>query len=546
MLNTLGTDFGTFYSTAANTVGIGFTPTTTVPSLAVFKVNKTGAATFGTSVSTDDNILIQPYTGGSNSFAGRITTVDLTAGRIYTLPDANGTLAVSASGNIALSSAGDISFTGALPVANGGTGATTLTGILKGNGTSAFTVATAGTDYSAGTSSLATGILKSTTSTGALSIAVAGDFPTLNQNTTGSAAILTTARNIYGNSFNGSADLNQVIASTYGGTGINNAGRTLTINTNSGTLAFPGASTTMTFPTTSATLARTDAANTFTGASTASAWVLTSPTITTGITPTTDNGAALGSTGNKFSDLFLASGGAIDFNAGNVTLTHAAGSLTVAGGGIVSAAGSSTLTPLKITNGALATTSVAGGIENDGITLYSSTTDGDRGVVPSQKFTSSTATFAFPNDANANPVFETSDDAFNVVAGTSYFFEGSYELTGMGGTTRTVSSLFAGTATLTSIAYDATISSGNANALSTTQSTKKCVTATANVLNATSTSAASWVYVRGIVRINGGGTFIPQLKLSAAPGGTILVSTNSWFRMYPIGTNTVIKSGNIN
>jgi hypothetical protein len=34
-----------------------------------------------------------------------------------------------------------------LPVANGGSGATTLTGVLKGNGTSAFTAATAGTDY---------------------------------------------------------------------------------------------------------------------------------------------------------------------------------------------------------------------------------------------------------------------------------------------------------------------------------------------------------------------------------------------------------------
>jgi hypothetical protein len=80
-----------------------------------------------------------------------------------------------------------------LPVATGGTGATTLTGVLKGNGTSAFTAATSGTDYSAGTSALATGILKSTTTTGALTIAVAADFPTLNQNTTGTAANLTSA-----------------------------------------------------------------------------------------------------------------------------------------------------------------------------------------------------------------------------------------------------------------------------------------------------------------------------------------------------------------
>lgn len=39
------------------------------------------------------------------------------------------------------------SVTGTLAVANGGTGATTLTGVIKGNGTSAFTAATAGTDY---------------------------------------------------------------------------------------------------------------------------------------------------------------------------------------------------------------------------------------------------------------------------------------------------------------------------------------------------------------------------------------------------------------
>lgn len=67
--------------------------------------------------------------------------------------------------------------------------------------------------------SLGTGIVKNTTTTGVLSIAVAGDFPTLNQNTTGSAATLTTARAIYGNNFDGSAALTQVIASTYGGTG---------------------------------------------------------------------------------------------------------------------------------------------------------------------------------------------------------------------------------------------------------------------------------------------------------------------------------------
>lgn len=80
---------------------------------------------------------------------------------------------------------------GTLAVGKGGTGATSITGLVKGNGASAMTAATSGTDYAPGTSALGTGIVKSTTGTGALTIAVAGDFPTLNQNTTGTAALAT-------------------------------------------------------------------------------------------------------------------------------------------------------------------------------------------------------------------------------------------------------------------------------------------------------------------------------------------------------------------
>lgn len=71
----------------------------------------------------------------------------------------------------------------------------TLTGDSSGSGTTS--IATTVTKIN-GTSlaGLATGILKNTTGTGVPSIAVAADFPTLNQNTTGSAATLTTGRTI--------------------------------------------------------------------------------------------------------------------------------------------------------------------------------------------------------------------------------------------------------------------------------------------------------------------------------------------------------------
>ena len=65
---------------------------------------------------------------------------------------------------------------------------------------------------------LGTGIIKNTTTTGVLSIAIAGDFPTLNQNTTGSAGsvanTLTIGTGLSGTSFNGSAAVTVAIDST--------------------------------------------------------------------------------------------------------------------------------------------------------------------------------------------------------------------------------------------------------------------------------------------------------------------------------------------
>lgn len=120
--------------------------------------------------------------------------------------------------------------------------------------------------------------------------------------------------------------INGLIISTTTGTLTMTNGKTLAVTN---TLTLSGTdSTVMTFPTTSATIARTDAGNTFTGASTASAWVLTSPTITTKISPTTDDGAPLGDTTHNFADLFLATGGVINYANGNVTITHSSGLLT--------------------------------------------------------------------------------------------------------------------------------------------------------------------------------------------------------------------------
>jgi len=107
--------------------------------------NTTNALTLGTGLSgTSFN--------GSAAVTAAIANTAVTAGSygsaanvaVFTV-NAQGQL--TAASNTAIAIAASQITSGTLGVANGGTGASTLTGVLKGNGTSAFTAATAGTDY---------------------------------------------------------------------------------------------------------------------------------------------------------------------------------------------------------------------------------------------------------------------------------------------------------------------------------------------------------------------------------------------------------------
>jgi len=104
---------------------------------------------------------IQPFTSGATVTFGQVsfpsgvvgalnaTTLDSQSGAYYR-DAANLTGTINAT---QLNSQPDSYYlnlanvTGTLPVSKGGSGATTLSGILKGNGTAAFSAATAGTDY---------------------------------------------------------------------------------------------------------------------------------------------------------------------------------------------------------------------------------------------------------------------------------------------------------------------------------------------------------------------------------------------------------------
>lgn len=220
---------------------------------------------------TQDAVKLSPRAGGTGSYIANITTAALTANRTITIPDSTGTIVLgggtcsgtssgtntgdqtSVSGNAGTATAlqtprtiGGSTFDGTAnvtsfpsPGAIGGTtpAAGTFTNVTaiaaatqdavklspRAGGTSSFVSSITTTTLTANrviTLPDATGtvVLGGGTCSGTSSGTNTGDQTSVSGNA-GTATTLQTARNIYGNSFDGSADLAQIIASTYGGTG---------------------------------------------------------------------------------------------------------------------------------------------------------------------------------------------------------------------------------------------------------------------------------------------------------------------------------------
>lgn len=121
--------------------------------------------------------------------------------------------------------------------------------------------------------------------------------------------------------------------------------------------------------------------------------------------------------------------------------------------------------------------------------------------------------------------------------GVLYEFEGSFLLLKTAGaTSHNISFGFGGTATLTSIGWQAV---GNCNTTANmgwnnigtvygvSVTAQQIIGSTANVTN------YAVILVRGTVLVNAGGTFIPQYTLSAAPGGAYSTKVGSFFALTP-------------
>ena len=247
---------------------------------------------------------------------------------------------------------------------------------------------------------------------------------------------------------------------------------------------------------------------------------------------------ATGSNGSA-NDIVFATGGFATANE-KARLLNSTGQLRVKG--LLAQAGTATVPPLVLTSGTNLTTASAGSVEYDGLAFYATPTTGTgRTVVDTFGYYAVGATpRSLTSATGAQSAFGV---GYTVQGSTTYQFEIVLNLTLGTTTTRTTAFNFGGTATLTS-GYLNALTVVNATGAQTAPTMAFTSTvATALILNASSTTAGLTTRITGVLRVNAGGTIIPQVTFSAAPGGTNQVNTNSFMFIRPIGTSTATSVG---
>jgi len=198
------------------------------------------------------------------------------------------------------------------------------------------------------------------------------------------------------------------------------------------------------------------------------------------------------------------------------------------------------MSSIVLTADTLLGTPTIGSVEFDGKAFYNTAQGTQRGIIPGAQFFRLESNLAGANVSTVQSVFGVS---VTLSTSTIYAFEAMYYFNKTAGATpHTLGIGYGGSATLNSILWDAIGFDGTA-ALPQRATASIAIAASATAANQTfSGSIASGAEtivanIKGMVSINGGGTFTPQYTLSAAPGGAYSTMANSYFLIYRIGAS---------
>lgn len=210
-------------------------------------------------------------------------------------------------------------------------------------------------------------------------------------------------------------------------------------------------------------------------------------------------------------------------------------------GAVFIAAGTSSQAPINLTSGTNLTTAAAGAVEYDGTCIYGTAAASSRQVVDCEQFIKLTAAYTLTSQTAAQKMFNsTTNGAVTVQGSTTYFFECSFSLTAMSPTSGSYGFAFGGTATLTSQKWKAL--ANKADLATPTAALMSDNTAASVTLATANTTTTGSCLIKGVIRVNAGGTLIPQVSLGKAAAA--IVGTDSYFRIWPAGAGSVTNVGN--
>ena len=206
-------------------------------------------------------------------------------------------------------------------------------------------------------------------------------------------------------------------------------------------------------------------------------------------------------------------------------------------------AGTTTVAPLTFASGTNLTTAAAGAAEFDGTAFYLTAAASSRQVAVTEQFICLSSPYTLTATVALQQMFNsTTNGACTVAGSTTYFFETEFDLSAMTGT-GAMGFGFGGTATISSVKFTSVASKSSTINLPNTCLITTLEVATGAGIYSSNSSALGSAFIKGIVRIgaSGGGTLIPSVTIGA--GVAAVVGINSWFRISPIGSNTVTNVG---
>jgi len=178
----------------------------------------------------------------------------------------------------------------------------------------------------------------------------------------------------------------------------------------------------------------------------------------------------------------------------------------------------------------------------DTVAMYS-TVSSVLGVVPSLQVILPAAAFSLVNSTATQAVFAPVCDTITLQASTTYLFDGQYIIQ-TGATSHFTSMSFVlTTATITNITWYVLGTAGNgAGSQATSQTTTFHNSSAGGQIIGASTNSHTIIKFEGVLRVNAGGSMVPSIAFSAAPGSPSVL-LGSYFKIYPVGTNTISSVG---